>query len=1024
MQELKSEPKLLHPVEIYSRYLETINGVSLTIREVDILSCLVNGRNTKGIANFLSISPKTVASHIYNASNKFGYDTDGMMAFLAKSEQILPLQEYYRALHTNVFFQESLKEIKKLLTNSNDLLEFRLIYWENKPPFLESIRNDLTVAGFAVSFEGRKEAQSFDHLIQEFYHDMVQIYFVPDAFIKQLESQPIHGKANEACTRKIFFFPMHDNIPILPDTFSQFTSINPLEWPSYYSSVFALLKNFLPKDVDITPIIQQFEEKSSPSTSPLHPLPGPKNPIENAKAKEAGQNITQTHRSKMPKKVIYALSTLLPALALVIFWALNRDHLPKIIEKNGVNSFQADLEIPSENILLDRPQLITMIEERFQNQAEGIKTVALVGMGGAGKTTLARQYARLQNSSVVWEISAESKSTLFNSLLALSFALCKTAKEKQSLMDVTKIHDFTEKVDEFVQLLKRQLKGSPNWLLIYDNVGNMRDVQQYFPTDVNGWGTGKIIITTQDNHIQNNGYVKDIVWVGELSDEEKFSLFTRIMNKGDKRSFDSQQAPSIKEFLEKLPSFPLDISTAAYYMKATDTTLEQYLDYLANYDENFSEIQKSICSESTGCQKTRYQIITLTLDKLVAADKNFGDLLLMISFLDSKNIPRFLLDRYKGKLTVDRFVYTLKKYSLIDTYNLMDVPVGQSFLVHQSIQEVARRYLLKKLEMTKDQGSLAIMANILENCAADSINKEDYLNALLLLNHIKAFLNHNSLFNDKIKQSLSCQLGGLYLYLGHYTRAEEVLEKNRDSLNQGSEKNYLQITKNLIYLGNTYRHLKKFGKSRDSLEESLYISKKHLLNNHEIIAQASIYLGSIYRTLKNYEKAKYHLQEGISLYNKHLPENHSGIARATLYLGSVYQGLAYFDQAESSFKQALTIYESKLPQNYAGIGWVLTYLGSLYRDRGNPEKAIDVLKQSLTMYQKCLPENHTRISWVYEKLGLAYKDMGNYTKSKECFQIALSNYTSKYIANSIKAERMKQNIEEIIKLETFKQHNG
>ena len=1021
MQELKSESTLCHPIELYLRHLATINDVSLTMREVDVLSCLVNGRSTKGIANFLSISPKTVASHIYNASNKFGCDADGMMGLLSKSDQSHLLKEYYQALLTSVFFQESLKEIKKLLTKADDLLECRLIYWEKKPPFLESIRNDLTEAGFTVSFEGRKEFQSFDHLTQEVYRDTVQIYFVPGTFIKQWEVHPTLLKANEISSQKIFFFPMLENFPNLPDAFSQFTCIKPTEWSSYYFSIFNLLKKNLP-NVDIASIIQQFEEKTSRSSPSIHPYSTPNYPLENTGANEAAKKVSQNRLSLIPKKLAYALSIILPALGLIVFLAFNRDHLLKGTEsyqrhRCDPDSFRPDLEIPSKGTVLNRPHLITMIDEGFQKQAEGIKTIALIGMGGSGKTTLARQYAYLKNPSLVWEVNAEKSASLLNSLLTLSYALCKTDEEKQAITNVTKIDDLTEKIEKFFQLLRRQLKSHPNWILIYDNVENMRDIQEYFPADANGWGMGKVIITTQDNHIQNNGYIKDVVRVAELSAEEQLSLFTKIMNQGEKKSFNLQEPHVIKEFLDKLPSFPLDISTAAYYMKATDTNADQYLHYLGNYNEDFSEIQKNIFSESTGYQKTRYHIITLALEKLVAADKNFGDLLLLISFLDSKNIPRFLLERYKGKLVVDHFVYALKKYSLMSTDDLKDSPVGQSFSMHQSIQEVGRLYLLKKFKIAEDHKVLADITNVLENSVEDSIHKEDYFNAFLLLNHVKAFLNHSSLFNDKIKQSLACQLGGLYLYLGNYGRAQEILEENLDHLNKDPEKNYLQIAKNLIYLGNTFRQLGQFAKSRAVFEQIFDISKKHSLHNHGIIAQASIYLGNIYGKLGNYKKAQYLLEEGINIYNTHLPENYSDIARATTYLGSVYQKLGLLDQAESSLKQALDIYQTKLPQNHAGIGWILTYLGGVYRDLGNLEKAMDTLQKSLMTYRKCLPETHIRISWVSEKLGLVHRDLGNYAESRKFFEIALSNYKQKYGENSMKAGRVLKNIEEIIEIE-------
>ena len=64
---------------------------------------------------------------------------------------------------------------------------------------------------------------------------------------------------------------------------------------------------------------------------------------------------------------------------------------------------------------------------------EGIQTVVLVGAGGAGKTTIAYQYARSQNqkSQLIWKLNAETKDTLITSIKQLAYSISKTEEEKQ-----------------------------------------------------------------------------------------------------------------------------------------------------------------------------------------------------------------------------------------------------------------------------------------------------------------------------------------------------------------------------------------------------------------------------------------------------------------------------------------------------------------------------------------------------------------------------------------------------------------
>lgn len=40
------------PQNIYKEYLNTISGIKFTAREIDVISCIIHGRDAKGIANF------------------------------------------------------------------------------------------------------------------------------------------------------------------------------------------------------------------------------------------------------------------------------------------------------------------------------------------------------------------------------------------------------------------------------------------------------------------------------------------------------------------------------------------------------------------------------------------------------------------------------------------------------------------------------------------------------------------------------------------------------------------------------------------------------------------------------------------------------------------------------------------------------------------------------------------------------------------------------------------------------------
>ena len=112
----------LCPQEICKKYLLTINNIRFTSREIDVIACIMHGKNTKGIANFLSNEDKqleirTIESHISNIKRKISTNArEGIINFIEKSDKYKLIQSYYFSLLIQQKFRKVLKEIL-ILTN-------------------------------------------------------------------------------------------------------------------------------------------------------------------------------------------------------------------------------------------------------------------------------------------------------------------------------------------------------------------------------------------------------------------------------------------------------------------------------------------------------------------------------------------------------------------------------------------------------------------------------------------------------------------------------------------------------------------------------------------------------------------------------------------------------------------------------------------------------------------------------------------------------------------------------------------
>ncbi|MET0133581.1 MAG: tetratricopeptide repeat protein [Kibdelosporangium sp.] len=178
-------------------------------------------------------------------------------------------------------------------------------------------------------------------------------------------------------------------------------------------------------------------------------------------------------------------------------------------------------------------------------------TMVLTGMGGVGKTSLARAYARNHRADygVVWWIRAEEAATVDGDF--------------RTLLEILAPHDAGE-IRDAVAAVHALLADQPRpWLVILDNVPDVAAARGLVPAA----GTGHVLITSQATAHWPSG--RTVVAVEPLAQEASIDLLTSVSLDGDRGA--------ARLLAQELGGMPLALAQAGAFVRAGAVTLATYL---------------------------------------------------------------------------------------------------------------------------------------------------------------------------------------------------------------------------------------------------------------------------------------------------------------------------------------------------------------------------------------------------------------------------------------------------------------
>ena len=261
--------------------------------------------------------------------------------------------------------------------------------------------------------------------------------------------------------------------------------------------------------------------------------------------------------------------------------------------------------------LAGREELLAGLDDRLTaGDGPQPRVVALYGLGGAGKTTMAVEYAHrhLAEAGLAWQFPAEDPTLMLAEFGQLAAQL--GAREVVDARDpVASVHAV--------------LAAFPaDWLLVFDNAPGQEAVQRFLPPA----GRGRVLITSQ-SAVWAPGQAVEV----PVLDTEVAAVFL-VNRTGDP---DGQAAAALAR---ELGGLPLALEQAAAYIQATGTTLAGYLSMFQDRREDLLAR-----GEATGHPETVAATLGLALSRLEAEAQPAAGLRRLLACLASEPAPLALM---------------------------------------------------------------------------------------------------------------------------------------------------------------------------------------------------------------------------------------------------------------------------------------------------------------------------------------------------------------------------------------------
>ncbi|KAK2608974.1 hypothetical protein QQS21_002454 [Conoideocrella luteorostrata] len=569
--------------------------------------------------------------------------------------------------------------------------------------------------------------------------------------------------------------------------------------------------------------------------------------------------------------------------------------------------------------------------------------VALVGLGGMGKTQIALELAHLVKHtlpqySVFW-MPAQS---------TLAFQKAATELVHKLGIPVTEGDDLTDALQTY---LSSETTG--HWLLILDNADDM-SVFQRPPSNSPSLHilprsqTGRILITTRSPSIVVNVAGIDVIELEEMTQNDAIELLGTSLT--DKNQL--KQTKVIEELLQQLTYLPLTVAQAAAYMNMNKMPVANYLQLFTHTDQGMIKLLSVHLRDETHYSDAQGAVATtwiISFQSICQMSKTAAQLLSFIQWIEPKAIPRTILPNLGSDWDFEQAIGLLCGYSFMswrDDGETLDM----HRLVHLSLKTWSGQ--LNNVSLTYE--------DIIQHLCTIFPN-DDWENRLIwrqFIPHILPLLRNNRFKSylpaSRLGHRVSCCLNRDrrireqidVLRLVTAVHGKSLGEDHPDRLASQHE------------LAGAYEANGQIEQAVQLLEHVVAIRGKSLAEDHPDRLASQHGLALVFQANGQVEQAVQLLEYVVAIEGKSLAEDHPDRLASQHALAGAFQANGQVEQAVQLLEHVVAIRGKSLAEDHPDRLASQHELALVFQANGQVEQAVQLLEYVVAIEGKSLAEDH------------------------------------------------------------------